>query len=73
MNLNVSITYGKVIDINKDIAVNIIKKSKENDGVFVPLSFLNDEPAFFAIDNTDVKIDTVDGEDQLHATTITVY
>ena len=28
---------------------------------------------FFAIDNTDLKIDTVNGNDQLHETAIAVY
>ena len=31
------------------------------------------DPIFFAIDNTDMKIDTVDGKNQLHGTAIAVY
>ena len=72
-DLNVTISYDKIIDIRKDIAANAIKKSKENDDVFVPLSLVNNESTFFAIDNTDLKIDTVDGKDQLHGTEIAAY
>ena len=50
-DLNVTISYDKVTDIRKDIATNTIEESKENDGVFLPLSLVNNEPTFFAIDN----------------------
>ena len=73
LDLNVSISYDKIIDIKKDIPANIIESSKENEGIFVPSSLVNNEPMFFAIDNTDLKIDTVDGNDQLHGTAIAVY
>ena len=72
-DFNVSISYDKVIHIKKDIAAIIIEKSKEHDGAFVPLSLVNNEPTFFAIDNTDLKIDPVDGKDQFHGTAIAVY
>ena len=55
-DLNVSISYDKVIDIKKDIAANIIEKSKEHDNVFVPLSLVNSEPMIFVIDKADSKI-----------------
>ena len=52
-DLNVSISYDKVIDIKKDIVANKMKKSKEHDGVFKPLPLVNNEPMFFANGNTD--------------------
>ena len=55
-HLNVSISYGKVIDIKKDIVTDVIEKSKERDGVFVPLSLANNEPTFVTTDNIDFKI-----------------
>ena len=73
LDLNVSISYDQVIDIKKDTAANIIEKSKEHDTVSVPSSLVNNEPTFFAINNTDLKIDTVDGKYQLHRTAIAVY
>ena len=72
-DLNVSISYDKVIDIKKDIAANIMEKSKEVDGVFVSSSLVKNWPTCFAIDNTDLKMDTVDGKDQLYGTAIAVY
>ena len=51
-DLNENLSYDKVIDIKKDVAANIIEKSKKHDGVFVPSSFLNNEPTLFVIDST---------------------
>ena len=42
--LNISRSCDKVIDIKKDIAANIIEKSKEHDCVFVPSSLVKNEP-----------------------------
>ena len=52
-DLNVNVSSDRVvINIKKDIAENIIEKSKEHDdGVFGPSSLVNNEPTFFAIDN----------------------
>ena len=72
-DLNLSITYDKVIEIKKGIVTSIMKRRAENDGVFVPSSLSQNIPVFFAIDNTDLKIDTVDGKSQLHGTAIAVY
>ena len=58
LDLNVSISYDKDIDVRKDIAVNIIKKSKEHDGIFVPSSLVNNQPKFIVIDNKDLQINT---------------
>ena len=51
-DLNESLSYGKVIEIKKDVAANIIEKSKKNDGVFVSSSFLNNKPTLFVIHST---------------------
>ena len=50
-----------------------MENSKENGGVFVPSSLVNNDPRISAIDDADLKIDTVDGKDQLHGTAIAVY
>ena len=39
----------------------------------MPSLLVNNEPTFFVINNTDLKIDTVDGKDQPDRTAITVY
>ena len=55
-DLNVSISYDKVVDVRKDIALNIIEKSKGHDGVFVTSSFVNIEPRLTAIDNNQYPV-----------------
>ena len=62
-DLNVS--YDKVTDTKKDIVGNIMEKTKEYDGVFVPSSLVSNESTFFVIDDIDIKIDAVDDKDQL--------
>ena len=72
-DLNIGINYDKVLDIKKDIAIAILDKQEANGGVFVPSSLSNNKPLFFAIDNTDLSIDTPDGKKQLHGTAIAVF
>ena len=72
-DLNIGINYYKVLDIKKDIAIAILDKQEANGGVFVPSSLSNNKPLFFAIDNTDLSIDTPDGKKQLHGTAIAVF
>ena len=44
-----------------------------NFNVFIPKSISKDLPVYFAIGNTDLKIDTPGGRNQLHGTRIAVY
>ena len=41
--------------------------------MFLPSTLSKNRPVFFAIDNTDLKIDTFDERNQLHGTAIAVY
>ena len=45
----------------------------KNNGVFIPLGFQQNHPMFFAVDNTDLKVGTPDGTNQLHGTAIAAY
>ena len=72
-DLNIGINYKKVINLKKDIANAIKQQRLATDGVFVPVGFEKDQPTYFAIDNTDLKIDTPDGKNQLHGTAIAAY
>ena len=45
----------------------------KNENIFIPPCITPDSPVFFAIDNTDLKIDTPDGKGQLHGTAIAIY
>ena len=72
-DFNIGINYYKVIGINQDISNSIIEKCKENNVVFLRSTLSKNRPVFFAIDNTDLRIDTFDGRNQLHGTAIAVY
>ena len=51
----------------------IPEKRSEKKGVFIPSCLIENSKPFFAIDNTDIKIDTPTGKHQLHGTTLTVF
>ncbi|XP_066919527.1 uncharacterized protein [Clytia hemisphaerica] len=72
-DLNMSASYKKVLDIKEHIAQSVLKRYFVNDGVFIPLNIMEDLPCWFAIDNSDLKIDTPDGKRQHHGTAIVVY
>ena len=72
-DLNIGINYDKVIGIKQGISNSMVEKCKENNGVFLQSTLSKNRPAFFAIDNTDLKIDTFDRRNQLRGTAIAVY
>ena len=41
--------------------------------VFLPSTLSKNRPVFFAVDNTDLKIDAFDGRNKLHGTATAVY
>ena len=71
-DLNLSINYDKVLSIKKDITSAVTKKIEKTMGFLYQQRLSPYDPIFFAIDNTDMKIDTVDGKNQLHGTAIAV-
>ena len=44
-----------------------------NNFIFIPPDFQKNRSTFFAIDNIDLKVDTLDGKNQLHGTAIAAY
>ena len=72
-DLNISIDYDKLLNIKSQLADTVLTEINNNDGVFIPRSISKDLPIYFAIGNTDLKIDTPDGRNQLHGTAIAVY
>ena len=72
-DLNISIDYDILPNIKWQLADSVLTEINNNDGVFIPRSVFKDLPINVAIDNTDLKIDTWDGRNQLHATTVAVY
>ena len=71
--MNISTDYDKLLNIKSQLADTVLTEINNNDGVFIPRSISKDLPNYFAIDNTDLKIDTLDGRNQLHGTAIAVY
>ena len=72
-DLNLGVNYQKIVNVKKGIVQGVLQKKEENGGVFVTCTLDKDRPIFFEIDNVDLKIDTPDGERQLHATGTAVY
>ena len=71
-DLNLSISYNKVLKIKEDIASTLTDKIQENN-VYLPFPLSQQEMLYFAIDNADLKIDTPDGKNQLHGAVIMAY
>ena len=69
----ISIDYDKLLNIKSQLADSVLTEMNNNDGVFIPKSISKDLPIYFAIDNTDRKINTPDGRNQLDGTEIAVY
>ena len=69
----ISTDYGKLLNIKSQLADSVLTEMNNNDGVFIPKSISKDLPIYFAIDNTDRKINTPDGRNQLDGTEIAVY
>ena len=69
-DLNISTDYDKLLNIKSQLADTVLTEVNNNDGVFIPKSISKDLPIYFAIDNTDLKIDTPEGQSQLHGTGI---
>ena len=65
------ISLNKLLNIKSQLTV--LTEINNNDRVFIPRSISKHLPIYFAIDNTDLKIDTPDGRNQLHGTAIAVY
>ena len=69
----ISTDYGKLLNIKSQLADSVLTEMNNNDGVIIPKSIFKDLLIYFAIDNTDRKINTPDGRNQLDGTEIAVY
>ena len=72
-DLNLFVNYDKVCNIKSNLVKSVIKRTKENGGAYKPSSIPEGNPVFFAIDNSDLEIDTPDGKGQLHATATAIF
>ena len=71
--LNLSCTYKKVLSIKESIVKEVTEQMENNNSVYVPSSISPNNRLYFAIDNTDVQVDTPDGRGQLHGTAQVIY
>ena len=69
----ISIDYDKLLNIKSQLADSVLTEMNNNDGVIIPKSIFKYLLIYFAIDNTDRKINTPDGRNQLDGTEIAVY
>ena len=69
----ISTDYDKLLNIKSQLADSVLTEMNNNDGVIIPKSIFKDLLIYFAIDNTDRKINTPDGRNQLDGTEIAVY
>ena len=72
-SLNISVPYGKILEIDECIFDYCCKNFVTEDGMYFPSVLSKVDRPYFAIDNADFKRDTKDGKNQLHATVIVVY
>ena len=72
-DMKLSVSYNKVINIKYDIATVAKEKAFQNAGIYLPFVITPEKSVYFAIDNSDLQIDTPDGKNQLHGTANVVY
>ena len=72
-DLNLTIPYEKVLQIETEMANEITRNIAQNNGVYLPPNIVKGEPIHFAIDNIDFKNDTPDGKNEFHGTGQVVF
>ena len=72
-DFDIGLNYDKVLNIKKDTAATFPDKQKASGDVFAPLSSSNNKPLIFVTDNTDLSLDTPDGEKQFHGTATALF
>ena len=72
-DLNLCISYEKLMNIETDIATSVATEMKENGGIHIPSNIVKGRRIHFAVDNTDFKNDTADGKNEFHGTGMTVF
>lgn len=70
---SVSISYPRVLHVEKDLAEAVLKQMQLTGGLYIPPGLQRGKPIFFALDNLDFAEDTPDGKNTLHATMMTVF
>ena len=71
--LNLCISYEKVLRIQTAMAESVAQRITENYGVYLPPLISPDSPVCFAIDNIDLKNGTRDAKGEFHGTSSILY
>ena len=71
--MNMSISRNQLARIEQDVADAVRKKIQDNGGLFIPSCITPIKNVFFATDNTDLQIDTIDGQQQIHGTAMAIF
>ena len=53
--------------------LSVIRRMKQNDGVYLPPDIVLGRHVFFAVDNVDVSEDTHDGRKTFHGAAMAIY
>lgn len=68
-DLHLSVSYNRVLNLEKNLAYNVIEVIDKNGGVHIQPNVDLNKKFPFALDNTDFQNDTPDGKNQFHGTT----
>ena len=71
-NMNLSVNYQKVLNIKTNIETSVKEKAAKQGGIYIPSVISPNKPVYIATDNSNLKVDTPDGKNQLHGTAIAV-
>ena len=53
-NMNLSVSYGKVLTLKRSIANTVKSLAASNEGIYVPSVISPNKPVYFAIDNSEL-------------------
>lgn len=67
------IEYNRLLRIEAQIESAVISRMDSDGGVYIPPGIIIGRHLFFAIDNTDFKEDTRDGQNTLHGAAMAIY
>ena len=72
-DLGLSISYKKVMKIEKGLGNMIIEKQNSSEGVYIPDNLTQNSCLHFVIDNIDFENNTTNGKAEFHGTTTVIF
>ena len=68
-----SVEYNRLLRVEAQIEQNVIRRMKQNDGIYLPPDIVLGRHVFFAVDNVDFSEDTHDGRKTFHGAAMAIY